>query len=85
MNNLIHIRQQIDAIDHSILQLLAKRLELATQTRAFKSIVKDENREREVQRRWKEEAEALGLSPAFTDQIFQLVLKESHRLQSRIV
>jgi chorismate mutase len=82
--NLIHIRQQIDAIDSGILQLLAKRSTLVRQTPVHKTAVHDADREREVQRRWAEEAERLGLSVDFAKGLIDRILDESRRIQTDI-
>ncbi len=81
---LIHLRQQIDSLDTSLVELLARRFQLAQQTTALKNGVMDAEREQEVRKHWAEEAKRTGLSPAFTQAVLELVLAESHRLQTRI-
>lgn len=79
--NLIHLRQQIDAIDTTLLQLMRRRMELARQTREYKKAIQDEKREEFLHQKWVEEAQQLGLSPEFATLILNKILAESTRLQ----
>ncbi len=79
--NLLRIRQEIDAIDRSLLQLLRRRLLLVTQTTGYKKQVADNKREAELRALWVEEARQSGLSEDFALRLLDDILTESHRIQ----
>ncbi len=79
--NLLHIRQEIDAIDRSLLQLLRRRFLLVSQTTGYKKQVIDAKREAELRVLWSEEARQSGLSEEFALRLLDEVLTESHRIQ----
>lgn len=79
--NLIHLRQQIDATDRGILQLLAHRMDLARRIRGFKKTVKDQRREDDLRHLWRDESHRLGLSEEFSLEILERLLAESTRIQ----
>jgi chorismate mutase len=81
MTQLPHLRQQIDALDTTFLKLVAKRFELAKQTRKLKRTISDIEREGELRHKWAEEAAALGLSDVFVLNLLNMILAESKRLQ----
>ena len=82
--NLIHLRQQVDGIDKSILQLIAKRFLLVQEIRPLKTAVADVHREESLHQLWKEHAATLGLSETFIAELLDIVLAESRRLQTKI-
>ncbi|MFI0347272.1 MAG: chorismate mutase [Chthoniobacterales bacterium] len=80
------LRHEIDLVDRSLLDLLARRASLVKQIGSYK-------REHHVQlldlARWKEvmqvriiEAEKMGLGPKFIREIFELIHRYSLSLQS---
>lgn len=79
---LLLLRQQIDALDRSILQLIAKRLDIARRTRAHKRQVTDKEREQELSDIWADNAKTLGLPPDFAEEILKLIIAESKRAQA---
>lgn len=81
MTSLDSIRQQIDSLDRMLLENLAQRFALAKQTRALKSDTFDPSREEEVRTFWQQAARELDLSPSFAEEILDLLLTESKRLQ----
>ena len=81
MNNLQSIRDAIDAIDKSLLQLIAKRLQLAQDARPHKETVKDAVREEELRTLWAGEAKESGLSEDFAKELLECILTESRRIQ----
>jgi chorismate mutase len=49
--NLAEIRKDIDHLDHEILRLLSKGLELGLRARRFKDMIYDPDREEQIRRR----------------------------------
>ncbi len=76
------LRKEIDGIDKQVLDLLAKRFVIAEQIGHQKTTVQDMAREKELRHIWKIQAEALSLSPTFAMALLDLILGESHRVQS---
>ena len=76
------LRKEIDGIDKNVLELLAKRFTIAEQIGHHKTMVQDVAREKELRHIWKLQAEALSLSPTFAMALLDLILGESHRIQS---
>jgi chorismate mutase len=76
------LRNQIDALDHGILKMIAKRYECVMEVRERKDHIEDPNREEILRNRWKEEAKELGLSEEFALDLLERILAESKRLQS---
>jgi chorismate mutase len=75
---LASIRQAIDAVDKTILDLLNRRFSLALQTIAYKKNLWDRRREKELIKRLKGRAKTRKfLSPGLIEKIYLLILKES--------
>jgi len=75
---LTSIRQAIDAVDKTILDLLNRRFSLALQTIAYKKNLWDRRREKELIKRLKGRAKTRKfLSPGLIEKIYLLILKES--------
>jgi chorismate mutase len=79
---LLLLRQQIDSIDRSVLELLAQRMRVAAEIRTFKTQALDAGREAEVRELWKATAEELDLSEPFAMTLLDAVLTESKRIQN---
>ena len=79
------LRQKIDGIDGRILKLLARRKSVALKIAEYKKRNRlapvDKKREQAMLKALKAHAKALGLSTAFVNQLFRLILAESRRLQ----
>lgn len=79
------VRSEIDKIDSQILQLMKKRLNLVLKIGKYKKEnnleVKDLKREKEVLEKITEKASALGLSNLFVKKIWQLLFKQSYKLE----
>ena len=79
------IRERIDHIDRQVLDLLAKRMQLALRAGKFKTVVRDEAREARVL------AQAARFSlahrhlirPLFVRSLFGDIIRESRRIQER--
>jgi len=75
---LLEMRRRIDAIDKELLQLLAKRVKLAAEIAVIKKKlgreVRDEEREKEILQRAREEATKLGLEPSFVETFMRVVI-----------
>lgn len=85
MNNLNDLRRQIDDIDAAIIELLAQRMEVCREVADVKSqtgaTVIQPQRVREVltsRRQWAIDNE---VDPDFAEQIFRIVLAETHRIE----
>lgn len=80
------LRDEIDAIDRDIVELLAKRLRLVMKVGEYKRAnglaVYDAERERELLARVGDTAPS-PLEPAMAQRIFQCVIQESRDLEKR--
>ncbi len=90
MTILESLRQEIDAIDRSILENAAKRLKLVDQISAFKASgqipVRDFGREKQCLDMAKKNAKSLGLSSDFAEKMIEQLIRESlkHQEQNRV-
>lgn len=82
-------RAAIDAADRDILEALSYRTRVVEALARWKDahhiIVRDPEREREVARRWADQALDLGVDPEFASQILRCVTESSVGLQERMV
>ena len=82
------LRDQIDAVDRNILELLAQRLRLVVRVGDFKRAnglpIYDAERERDLLARVANAAPS-PLEPAMAQRIFQCVIQESRDLEKRHV
>jgi len=82
------LRDQIDAVDRNILELLAQRLRLVVRVGDYKSAnglpIYDAERERDLLARVANAAPS-PLEPAMAQRIFQCVIQESRDLEKRHV
>ncbi len=80
-------RERIDALDRELLRLLAQRIELAMRAARAKAAVgrgvRDPKREEQVLSARREGAEALGLDPDATSEIFRSIMNLSRAHQAR--
>ncbi len=85
---IVELRGQIDALDHEILQLLAKRMhvveELAAHKREHALRVRDVARERVLIEDRRRYAEQLGLSAEIVESLFRLIMWASRDLQASL-
>ncbi len=79
--NLETIRKDIEKIDQEIINLLAKRFNLAKQTRQFKKQAEDLSREKEVLDYLTKLAKEYKLSFEFIEKLYKLIFTESKKLQ----
>jgi len=81
------LRTKIDQLDQNLLKLLAKRKKVVLEICKFKREqgleLEDKKREREMLVKRKEVAQDLGLNEGFIEELFQLIIKESKRIQFR--
>ena len=79
-------RKKIQELDFILLELLAQRFRLAKEIGELKRTqslqIKDEEREGELLEKIQEKARELQLSPEFVNELYELILKESKRIQS---
>ena len=82
------LRAMVDAIDHDILQLLARRYGLVADIAEYKREnhlpIRDLVREREIIRDRCERGQSLGLNPDLTEGLFRLVLWASRDRQAAL-
>lgn len=82
---LAKLRKEMDGTDWQILKLLARRLKLAKNIGEYKEKNKlpilDAQREKELILERKEKGNRLRLRNKFIDDFFNLILKESRRIQ----
>jgi chorismate mutase/prephenate dehydrogenase len=68
----------VDAIDHDILQLLARRnglvADIALHKREHRVPIRDLTREREIIRDRRERGQSLGLNPDLLESLFRLIM-----------
>lgn len=85
MTELAQLRERLDAVDHELLEVAAKRLALVEQIRAAKrsagGAVFDREREQTVLRNAEERGAELGLSTELVDKLMAALLEASHSHQ----
>jgi chorismate mutase/prephenate dehydrogenase len=88
MPSLAELRARLDVIDHELLQLVAERQALGRQIAEVKRSVgqptRDFRREREVLLKARQDAEALGVSPALAESLLQALIRGSLTTQERV-
>lgn len=82
------LRNKIDSIDEKILTHLAQRMCLVAKVKKIKMHqklpIEDKSREIAVAQKVETKGKQLGLSAAFVNKIFNLILKESKRMQKNL-
>ena len=80
------LRKKIDKLDSKILRLLSKRMNVTKQIGSVKAEMgfrgTDRIRESEMKKMRSEFAKIYKLDRKFTEEVFDLVIKESKRLQN---
>jgi chorismate mutase / prephenate dehydrogenase len=86
--NLQELRTRLSALDRQLVALIAERQALSRQVAEAKRAAglgtRDFQRERDVLMRAREQAEALGLSPALAESVLRLLIRGSLTAQERI-
>ena len=82
------LRSMIDALDHDILQTMARRMALVAEVAAYKRVhgvrIRDPGREREVLTDRRQQAETLGLPVLEIESIFRVLLRSSRDHQAAL-
>ena len=82
------IRNMIDRIDDSIIDLLSTRKKLVEQIALLKKNLNikviDNKREKELLKRLKEKARQKGLDEKLIDTVYEIILKNSRKKQNEI-
>ena len=78
--NLLSVRNEINLIDAELLHLLNRRMELAVESRKFKTVVTDTKREEEVLGFVERSTYGL-IRSQFSQELFTNIISESKRLQ----
>lgn len=85
IKNISDLRQRIDQIDADILNLLSERLQLTAKIGEIKSDLNkpviDQEREADLTARLHYLCQKMGLDKKFVSNIWDLILKESYRMQ----
>lgn len=80
-------RAKIDGIDDAILELIAERFDWARQIRLEKQrlalAIEQPERYQRLVSKWRAEAAKLGLREDFATELFQLMHRESTRIQAQ--
>src|SRR5512137_1006547 len=88
MKSLAELRARLDVIDRELLALVAERQSLGRQIAEVKRSVgqptRDFRREREVLLKARQDAEALGVSPALAESLLQSLIRGSLTTQERV-
>ena len=83
---LAQLRENLNKLDHRLIETAANRVETIKQIRALKAkqgfSLFDRRREREVYERAQEGAKALDLDPKIATALMQVLVEASHQLQS---
>ena len=81
-----NLRKRVDKLDSKILRLLSKRMKVAKQIDGVKTEMgfgrTDRIRESEMKKMRSELAKIYKLDRKFTEEVFDLIVKESKRLQN---
>lgn len=84
--DLKQLRQEIDAIDSKLVQLLAQRSKLTSQVGAYKSRtglpVYVPSREAELLKTRREQAQQEGISPDLVEDLLRRIMRESYQTQN---
>lgn len=82
------LREQIDTIDAEVVQLLARRMQVASEIKKIKSKTNaatfDPAREEKLKARIAEMANSQGLSEEFALSLYDSILAESRRVQDSL-
>ena len=80
------LRNTIDTIDSTIIDLLSKRFELAKDIAIFKKqhnkTIFDEAREKEILASKTKQAQQKNISPDFVEKLFTDIMQESRNIQN---
>jgi len=84
------IRKEIDDADRQLIQILARRFDAVKRVGSVKRVdedtpLLDTERERRIQARWIQDAEALGLAAPFARRVLKEILNHSHRVQEALI
>ena len=89
MEQLQQLRQKIDQTDHQILELLARRMELAGEIGTYKKnhgmTILQIKRWRNILQDRMDKAQALGLDAGFLKELLELVHNEAIRIQNEVM
>ena len=85
MNDIEFYRDKIDLVDREIVNLLTERFEIARDIAELKKNIDidvfDKKREEEIFAKLKDWAKELNLDEDFLRKIFELIIKESRKIQ----
>ncbi len=87
--NLEEIRSKLDKIDRELLEILSKRIELIPHVAEYKktnNIVRYQpDREKEIFESKRKLAKELNINPDLVEEIYKLIISESHRIEKDIM
>ena len=88
-DDLQKVRQNIDLIDTQLLMVLAQRRKqiekIAQVKKASNNTIFDKDREAHIFNKWKEISKTLDIPEELTRMLIESILKDSHRIQGKII
>lgn len=86
---LLKIRQEIDKLDLKLIRILARRMSYIPEVAEYKKKHnlrrRQRNREKEIFKNLKNKAVDLSLNPELLNDLFKRIIKESHRIEKKIM
>ncbi len=88
-DGLAAFRAELDTLDHQLIALLGRRLEIAREVARYKSAndipVMQHGRVKNVKERNSRLGEAVNLDPAFVERLYGVIIDEMCRVEDEIV
>ncbi len=79
-------RKEIDKIDNELLEIILKRNDIIKKIKEYKKLnnlqIYDEKREQEIKQRLIKKAEEININNELINQIFDLILENSKKIQN---
>lgn len=87
--NLLKIRKEIDKLDMKFIKILARRMSYVSEVAMYKKNNNEKrrqkNREKEIFENLEKKAAELNLNPELLRDLFKRIIKESHRIEKKIM
>jgi chorismate mutase-like protein len=86
---LLKIRKEIDKLDKKLVEILARRMSYIPEVAEYKKQHdlkrRQKDREKEIFENLKNKAAEMGLSPELLKDLFKRIIKESHKIEKKIM
>ena len=82
--SLIKVRTEIDKIDREIVSLLSKRMDLALESKQYKTEVEDLEREKNIDLSLKRLSEEFRLDYSYLKKIYNIIFQEGKKRQKNV-